>query len=282
MDYEKARAWVFPDVEGVYTDRDTMLYALGLGLGAHPTDARELRFVTEPALVALPTMAAVVARNRPWLAEVGVHVTDAVHGEQRMAFHRPLPPAGAVVGKSRIGGLVDKGPGRGVLLLVEQEVFDRASGAHLCTSIQTNFIRGAGGFGGPTGPGLEPHPLPARAPDAVSDLATLPQAALLYRLSGDRNPLHSDPEVARAAGFPRPILHGFCTYGMVGWQILARFADFDPARLAELDARFSAAVLPGETLRTEFWCDGPVISFRTRVVERDAVALAHGRARLRG
>jgi len=258
-----------------------MLYALGIGLGGDPTDPRELPFVSEPHLRALPTMVAVVARNRPWLSKVGVAVTDAVHGEQRTVWERPMPAAGTVVGKSRLAGIVDKGSGRGALILVEQQLIDKATGNRLSVAVQTNFIRGAGGFGGPPGPVPEPHRPPDRSPDVVDDFRTLPQAALIYRLSGDRNPLHFDPETARRAGFPRPILHGFCTYGIAGWQVLRAFGAGDPARLAALDARFSTFTLPGETLRTEMWRDGDVVSFRSSVVERSVVSLSHGYARIR-
>ena len=281
MDYARLRSWVFPDVEATYTDRDTMLYALGIGLGSDPTDPRELPFVSEPHLRALPTMVAVVARNRPWLADVGVAVTDAVHGEQRTVWERPMPTAGTVVGKSRLAGIVDKGPGRGALILVEQQLFDKATGHRLSVAVQTNFIRGAGGFGGPSGPAPEPHRPPDRAADVVDDFRTLPQAALIYRLSGDRTPLHFDPETARRAGFPRPILHGFCTYGIAGWQVLRVFGDGEPARLAALDARFSAFTLPGETLRTEMWRDGDIVSFRSSALERSVISLSHGYARIR-
>jgi len=281
MDYEKLRQWVFPEVKRAYTERDTMLYALGLGLGGQPTDAFELRFVTETRLETLPTMAAVVGRNAPWLAQVGVKVTDAVHGEQRMTFYRPLPPAGTVRVRSRLGGVVDKGPGRGVLIHVEQEIAEAASGVVACTATQTAFIRGVGGFGGPGGPAPTPHAIPHRPPDLIDEFTTLPQTALLYRLSGDRNPLHAEPDVARAAGFPRPILHGLATYGIVGWRIIRALGSGDPRRLAALDTRFSSPVLPGETLRTELWRDGPIVSFQTRLAERDALVLTNGRALLR-
>jgi acyl dehydratase len=281
MNHDKLGAWTFPEVERAYTDRDTMLYALGLGLGGDPTDPVELRLVTEPALRALPTLAAVVGRQPPWLAEIGVAVTDAVHGEQRMRFLRPLPPAGALRTRSRLAGVFDKGPGRGALIVVEQDFLDGATAALLCTAVQTVFVRGAGGFGGPPGPATPAHSVPARPPDLVDEFRTLPQAALLYRLSGDRNPLHFDPATARAAGFPRPILHGLCTYGIAGWQVVRTLAGGDPDRLAALDARFSAPVLPGETLRTELWRQGDHVAFQTRVSGRDVVALSQGRAGLR-
>lgn len=281
MDYEKLKNWNFADVDATYSDRETMLYALGLGLGAEPTDAQQLRFVTETALQALPTLSTVVARHPPWLPHVGVRVTDAVHGEHRMSFARALAPQGRLRASASITGIVDKGPGKGLLVVVEQKIFDAASGELLATSAQTNFIRGAGGVGGPTDPGPAPHPLPQRAADMIDCFATLPQQSLIYRLSGDRNPLHFDPAIARAAGFPRPILHGFCTYGIACWQIVKRCCGYDTARLAALDVRFSGPALPGETLVTELWRDVDIVSFRTTTAERGTAVLANGRAVIR-
>jgi acyl dehydratase len=144
--------------------------------------------------------------------------------------------------------------------------------------VQTSFIRGVGGFGKRSEPAKPPHPIPDRVPDLADDFPTIKQAPLIYRQSGDRNPLHFDPDVARAAGFPRPIMHGLCTYGIAGWQIVKTCADNEPERLKALDVRFAAPALPGETLRTEIWCEGEVISFRTRAVDRDVVVLSNGRA----
>ena len=282
MDHEKLANWKFDTVEASYADHDTMLYALGIGLGADPLDREQLRFVTEPALKALPTLSTVLARNPPWLPKVGVRVTDAVHGEHRMSFDRPLPPAGRIRAASRIAGIVDKGAGRGVLVSVEQVLSDPADGQRYATSTMTAFIRGQGGFGGPTTGAPVAHKPPARPADSLDAFRTFTQQSLLYRLNGDRNPLHFDPDVAKAAGFPRPILHGFCTYGIVGWQVLKNFCGYDPARLAALELRFAAPALPGETLVTEFWRDGEVVAFRTSVAERGVVVLSHGRAVVRG
>jgi acyl dehydratase len=143
---------------------------------------------------------------------------------------------------------------------------------------QTIFCRGDGGFGGPPRQTPPPHPIPARAPDAVCDLGTRPEMALIYRLSGDYNLLHADPAVARAAGFDRPILHGLGTFGVSGHAVLKTLCGYDPARLISFAGRFSAPVFPGETIRTEMWRDGAVVSFRARVVERDVVAINNGRA----
>ena len=143
---------------------------------------------------------------------------------------------------------------------------------------QTIFCRGDGGFGGPPRQSPPPHPIPSRAPDAVCDFGTRPEMALIYRLSGDYNPLHAEPAAAKAAGFERPILHGLGTFGVSGHALLKTMCGYDPARLKSFSCRFSAPVFPGETIRTEMWRDGPVVSFRARVVGRDVIAINNGRA----
>ena len=280
IDYAKLKAWPFPDLEHSYTAKDTILYALGVGCGADPIDRSELPFVYEDGLKALPTMAVVLGYPGFWLKDpnTGVDWRKVLHGEQGLLIHKPLPATSTVIGRTRVTEIIDKGPGKGALLLSERDVIDKASGDLLATLTSTTFIRGEGGFGGPSGPSPEPNPLPERAPDMAVELPTLPQAALIYRLSGDYNPLHADPDVAAGAGFPRPILHGLCTYAVAGRAILKACCDNDPARLTRLDLRFSAPVLPGETVRTEIWRDGSQVSFRARVVERDIVVLNNGRA----
>lgn len=284
IDYDTLLNWPFPDLEHSYTERDTMLYALGIGCGHDPLDAADLRHVYEDGLLALPTMAVVLGHPGFWLQDpaTGVDWRQTLHGEQGLVLHRKLPPAGTVVGRTRITGLVDKGPGKAALLFSERDVVHRATGDLLCTVTSTTFLRGEGGFGGPAGPVPAPHAMPETAPALTVDLATLPQAALIYRLSGDFNPLHADPAIARAAGFPRPILHGLATYGVAGRAVLKACCDGDPARLKRLDVRFSAPVYPGETIRTEIWIDGAVASFRCRVVERDVVVLNNGLAEVAG
>ena len=158
---------------------------------------------------------------------------------------------------------------------------DATSGELLATLTSTTFCRADGGFGGPTGPVKAVHELPARTSDHSLDFATQPRAALIYRLSGDYNPLHAEPAVARAAGFERPILHGLATYGIAGWAITQSVCGGDPAAVQSIDVRFSAPVYPGETIRTEIWIEGKVVSFRARAVERDIVVLNNGRAELR-
>ena len=274
--------WPLPDIEHTYTQRDTMLYALGLGCGADPLDADDLRFVYEERLRVLPTMAVVLGSPGFWVKhpDTGIDWRRVLHGEQGLILHRPLPAAATVIGRTRITRLIDKGAGKGGLMLSERDVIDKATGDLLCTLTSTTFMRGDGGFGGPSGPVPEPHPMPGRAPDLAIDLPTLPQAALIYRLSGDYNPLHADPEVARSVGFARPILHGLCTFGVAGRAILRAMCGNDQARLKSMQLRFSSPVYPGETVRTELWRDGANVSFRARVVARDTIVLNNGLAKV--
>ncbi len=280
IDYDALLNREFRDVEQDYTVRDTMLYALGVGMGADPMDADQLRYVYEQDLRAMPSMASVLGYIGFWAREpdTGIDWVKVVAGEQGTTLHKPLPPEGRIVGKLRITGIVDKGEGRGALVYSDREIYDRDSGDHLATVSQTMFARGNGGFGGPDGPVKPPHPMPETTPEAACDLPTAANQALIYRLSGDYNPLHADPAVAAKAGFDRPILHGLSTYGVACHALLKTYCGDAPERLRALDCRYSAPVYPGETIRTEMWRDGETVSFRARVVERDVVALNNGRA----
>jgi acyl dehydratase len=282
IDYEALMNWKIPAVEQVLTKRDTMLYALGTGLGSDPMDEQQLRFVYEKNLAALPTMAIILGYPGPWHRNgaTGIDGSKVVHGEQGLRIHRALPVEGTIIGRTRVTGVFDKGEGRGALIQTATEVTAKDSGEPICSLTSTSFARANGGFGGPSGPLKEPHKPPSRAPDLVCDLPTLPQAALIYRLSGDYNPLHAEPEYARRAGFKMPILHGRCTFGVAGHAILKSCCDYDPAKLIAMEGRFSAPVYPGETIRTEMWRDGNVVSFRSLVAARDAVVLNGGRAEI--
>jgi acyl dehydratase len=286
IDYDRLMAFRIPPSEATYTERDTMLYALAVGMGADPTDPNELAFVTEGALRVLPTMATVMAWDDRWLYETGIDMTRQVHGEERIEVHRPLPASATVRATTRIVDVFDKGPGRGAIVVFRTEIREQPSDALLATTTATSFARGDGGFGGPAGSGPVPHPIPERAPDAVVDLRTHPNQALLYRLCGDRNPLHSDPDYAARGGYPRPILHGLCTLGHAGVALVKAVAAWDPDRIRDLAVRFTSPVFPGETIRTEIWRDRAretgreVVAFRSRVVERDVVVLNHGRIAL--
>lgn len=284
IDAEKLLNWPFSDLEHTYQARDTMLYALGAGAGSDPMDESDLRFVYEDGLAALPSMAVVLGYPGFWLKEqdTGVDWKRLLHGEQGMVLHRPLPVSGTVIGRTKVTGLVDKGEGKGALLYSKRDVFDKASGDLLATLTSTSFLRGDGGFGGPSGPARAFHPIPPRAPDASLDLPTLPQAALIYRLSGDYNPLHADPRVAAAAGFPRPILHGLCTYAVACRAVLRLACGNEAGRMKAMDVRFSAPVFPGETIRTEIWREADAVSFRCWAVERNLKVLDNGRAEVAG
>jgi acyl dehydratase len=288
IEYAKLKAWSFRDVEQSYGEKDSMLYALGLGVGYDPMDEQQLRFVYEKNLKVLPTMAVVLGYPGFWMKDPasGIDWVRIVHGEQFLKLHRPLPAAGTVVGRSRIRALVDKGRDKGALVVQERSLHDKMSGELLATLEHATFCRGNGGFSevpnnGPKGGDPAPPAKPATpegAPDATCDLPTLPQAALIYRLCADPNPLHAEPAVAKAAGFPRPILHGLATYGVAGHAILKTYCDYDPSRLKSLGVRFSAPVFPGETIRTEMWRRGNALQFRARVLERDLIVLSHGTA----
>lgn len=275
IDAQKLLNWKFAEIEHSYTDKDTMLYALGVGCAADPSEPGELRFVYEKNLAALPTMAVVLAYPGFWLGnkESTVDASKVLHGEQELILHKPIPAAGTIIGRARVTDLLDKGKDKGAVLYSERTLFDKASGDRIATMTSTTMLRGDGGFGGKSGPQPEPHVLPQTAPSLMVDIKTAPNSALIYRLSGDRNPLHADPEAAAQGGFKMPILHGLCTFGVAGRAILRACCGNDPARLRSIQVRFSAPVYPGETIRTEIWPGHGRASFRARVLERDVVVL---------
>jgi acyl dehydratase len=252
--------------------RDTVLYALGLG-------AEDLEFVFEEHLKALPTMAVVMASpGFIWRdPELGVDWKRLLHGEQQLELFAPLPTEGMLRGETTFEAVYDKGAEKGALVYTARRIFDE-SGTHLATDTRSIFLRGNGGCGGTPGLAPKPHDLPeGHEPDAVVDLPTAPNQALIYRLSGDYNPLHIDPDVARTAGFEQPILHGLCTYGVVGRALLSAVAGNEPTRLKKMNVRFSAPVFPGETIRTEIWHEtDSSFAFRARVLERDLVVVNNG------
>lgn len=286
IDYHKLKNWPFGEREHSYTEKDTILYALGVGLGLDPTDESQLRFVYEENLKTLPTMAAVLGSPGFWAKdpETGIDWKRLVHGEQYLTLHKPIPPSGSVIGRTRITHIVDKGAGKGALLYIERKVTDKASGELLATLLQVTFLRGDGGYSASGQPSdVPPPPLPAlpeEPPDAITQLPTTPQMALIYRLSGDTNPLHADPAVAKAAGFPRPILHGMAVYAVACHAILKTHCDYEPERLRSLAVRFSAPIFPGETVQTEMWKREARVFFRARVLERDSIVLNNGLAEI--
>ena len=264
-----------------YRDQETMLYALGVGMGRDPLDEEELDFVFERGtLKTVPSMASVLA-NVPLLKGCGWDYTRVLHGEEAVVLHRPLPPEAELVADSRVVEAFDKGADKGALIYTETIVRDAADGLPLFTETRSIFARGDGGFGGATGPSPKPHPVPERPPDVSCVRETRPDQALLYRLSGDRNPLHADPALARRVGFPVPILHGLCTYGVACVALLATVCDYEHTRLAGLAVRFSAPVHPGDAITTDMWLDGDVVSFECRVEARGVHVIRNGKCTLR-
>lgn len=284
FDHGSLTAHRFADSQQTYGARETMLYALGLGVGSDPTDVGQLRFVYEKGLQALPTMGVVLAHPGFWAGDpaLGIDWVKMLHVGQGLTVHRTIPTEGTVTGRQRVADVIDRGAAKGALLYYERDIFDAASGDHVATVRQTLLCRGNGGFGGEERAAPEPHPLPDRPADHVVDHKTLPQAALIYRLAGDVNPLHADPAVAAKAGFPRPILHGLATFGIGGLAALDWACDGDPARFRAFDTRFTAPVFPGETIRTELWRDGETVSLRATALERGAVVLDNGRIEVVG
>ncbi|WP_370938964.1 MaoC/PaaZ C-terminal domain-containing protein [Amycolatopsis sp. cg13] len=260
-----------------WTPSDVLLYHLAVGAGADPVAERELRYTYERDLRVLPTFATVAANLRtfepPALKFPGVDVDLAkvLHGKQEIELHRPIPVEGKAVARTRIADVFDKG--KAAVLVQETEVADE-SGAPLWTARSSIFARGEGGFGGERGPS-DKIEWPDREPDAVLDVPTLPQQALLYRLCGDRNPLHADPAFAAAAGFDRPILHGLCTYGVVAKAVVDAFLDGDPERVSTFGTKFAGVVFPGENLRVRVWRENGRLLVTTTAPERgDAPVLA--------
>jgi acyl dehydratase len=259
-----------------------MLYALGVGMGADPLDAMQLKFVFEKELQALPSIATVypAMMSLKRAGNTGIDFTKLVHGTQGFRLHRPFPVRGELVGRATVTDLVDKGKEKGALVYMTGETFDAASGEHIATVTSMYFCRGDGGFGGKS-ESPAPESLPQRAPDLTWDQATPDNLALIYRLSGDYNPLHADPEFARRARFERPILHGRATFGVAAHALLRMCCDYRPERLAGMNARFTAPVYPGELLRTDIWSEAETVRFRLSVPSRSIVALDNGKAEIR-
>ena len=281
INYDELMQATSKDNSASYTERDTMLYALGVGFMRDPMNKDELPFVYENNLKTVPTMAAVIG----WgagniMGRSGINYLMVVDGERRLTVHKTLPTSGEVLIDQRVLGVFDKGKDKGAVLVTESVARDKASGEKLYTLVGSTFARGDGGFGGPKDGAPEPHAIPTRAPDLVHEADTRPDQAFIYALSGDRNPLHRDPSVAKMAGFPRPILHGLCSYGTACRSVLSTVAKYDPAKIVGFDVRFSSPVFPGETIVTEMWVDGSVVSFRSKLKERDVVCLNNGKATL--
>jgi len=259
-----------------YDKRDTILYALGLGYGADPLDEAELPFVYEDGLRCVPSYVNVLCHPGFWAQNpaYGIDWVKILHAEQEFQIHKPLPGTGSMRGLYQVSGIEDKGEGRGALLHQEKTLVDAVSGEKMATVRSTLFLRGNGGEGGFGAKVPAAAALPERAPDRIVEIPTLPRQALIYRLSGDWNPLHADPKIARRAGFEMPILQGLCTKGIASRAILSAYCGNDTAKLTGMFGRFSKPVMPGETIRFEFYEESATsVRFRAVAVQRDTVVL---------
>ncbi|MEU4706455.1 MaoC/PaaZ C-terminal domain-containing protein [Nocardia salmonicida] len=271
IDLATALGAALPAREFSWTPTDVQLYHLGLGAGARPTDPAELAYLDDRAPQVLPTFATVAPTlgetEPPRVSFPGIEIDLAkvVHGHQEVEVHKPIPATGKAVSVGRIAEIWDKGANA---VIVQEHTVTGSDGEPLWTVRSSIFAKGEGGFGGERGPSTRTE-LPDRAPDAELLTPTLPQQALLYRLSGDRNPLHSDPEFARGAGFPAPILHGLSTYGTVCKAITDALLDSDATRVGGFRAKFAGVLYPGETLRTKVWREADHLIAVVTVVERD-------------
>ncbi|MES2975162.1 MAG: MaoC/PaaZ C-terminal domain-containing protein [Pseudomonadota bacterium] len=284
LNWKEVLDWKFEDVEQSYTRRDAILYALGLGYGHDPMDEAGLRYLYEAheqGQLVVPSLSVVMGGPGAWMrdARTGIDWVRSLHGEQGLVVHAPLPPEATVIGRNRVTGVIDKGAGKGSLLLMERDIVDAATGQLLATRTSSSFLRGDGGCGAPAREQYKPEPVPTRAPDLVHRIETRPEAALIYRLSGDWNPVHASPAVARKAGFERPILHGLCTFGIACRALLATVCGNDPSKLKMMNGRFSAPVYPGETQTIDIWQEtGGRVRFRTRIEARGITAFDFGEA----
>ena len=248
IDYEKIMSLETKNQEFSYSDRETMLYGLGIGFGKDPLNDEELKFVYERDLKTVPSMATVVSWGAGNMRESGINYLLVLHGEQRLKMYEPLPHSADILVDSSVKGVFDKGKEKGALIITETDIKLKENENLLCTLSSTTFARGDGGFGGPSDGAPEPHLIPERKSDDEFSADTEPNQALIYRLSGDRNPLHSDPEIAKAAGFDVPILHGLCTYGTACRTIISNVCDYDSTLIEEFNVRFSSPVYPGEKI----------------------------------
>lgn len=282
IDYESLKDWKVDPVEHLYSSKDAILYALGIGVGSDPCDENQLRFLYEKQLEILPTFPTVLGYPWGWIYKVNAGATRLKHmlAEQSIHIHKLLSREGEVISCLGVTGIVDKGKDKGALIYTERKVYEKKSGDLLCTLSNTMFCRADGGFGGPSGPVRRPQEIPQRPVDQICELPSLRQSALIYRLCGDQNPLHIDPIVARAAGFERPILHGLCTFGMAAHAILKSYCNYVPEKMLSISGRFSAPVFPGETVLVEMWREVDAVLFRAKVSERNAVVINNGRAEI--
>jgi acyl dehydratase len=284
MPVDPSQALGYDTGEGQYTyTRDqVILYHLGIGAGVPPTDPNELEYTYEKNLKVLPSFGVIPTfGSMGGLGSVpGLEFNFAMllHGEQDLEVHQPIPPEATITNRGKIAEIWDKG--KAALVVMQVDTTDE-SGQPLFTNRFSLFLRGEGGFGGESGPKAGNQP-PEREPDGVIESATLPQQALIYRLSGDKSPLHADPEFAKMGGFDRPIIHGLCSYGIVCKAVVDGVLGGDVTKVARYQVRFAGVGFPGETYLTSYWKEGDKILIQAKSKERDAVVISNAAITVRG
>jgi acyl dehydratase len=280
INYDVLMAAGISDLPVSYTDKDSILYALGVGFGRDPLDPSELPYVYErPGPHSVPTFSSMLV-NDTIVAESGCDLTRVLHRTQTLDLYRPLPPNGEMLANQRVIGVFDHGADKGAEIEIESELRLARNDSAICTMVSRIIARSDGGFGGPPPRVRQRHRLPNREPDMSCDLETRPNQALLFRLSGDYNPLHADTGLAREAGFDAPILHGRCTYGIACLAVLKTVCNYDFTLIRGFDVRFRAPVYPGDIITTDIWQDRNIVSFRCRVRARNVVVISNGKCTL--
>jgi len=281
IDPSKALGAELGEGQYTWTRDDVILYHLGVGAGVPPTDEGELEYTYEKNLKVLPSFGVIpVFGAMGGMGNVeGLKFNFAMllHGEQDITLHQPIPPEATIINRGKVAELWDKGKACLCVLEVESSL---ESGETLFTNRFSLFLRGEGGFGGEPGPKAGNVP-PERDPDGVIESPTLPQQALIYRLSGDKNPLHADPEFAKMAGFDTPIIHGLCSYGVVCKAVVDNVLGGDTNKVARYQARFAGVGFPGETYLTSYWKEGNQILIQAKSKERDAAVISNAAITLR-
>jgi len=282
IDLKKAQGGVLPKTTAEWNEDQVILYHLGVGAGyPNQTDPNELQYAYERNLKVLPSFGVVpvfgALAGIAAMPGISINFALVLHGEQDIEIHRPIPTRAKVESQGRVAGIYDKG--KAALIVLEVETKEQG-GAPLFTNRFSIFARGEGGFGGEAGPSPG-NAAPDRAPDAVVESPTLPNQALLYRLSGDKNPLHADPEFAKLGGFDTPILHGLCSFGIVCKAVVDKLLGGDVTQVARYQARFAGVVYPGDTIATSMWKDGQKVLISVKNKQRNTPVISNSAITLR-
>ncbi len=281
IDPARALGAELPGDTVTWNEDQVILYHLGLGCGVPPTDPRELTYTYEGVLRVLPTWGVIPVHSMmahvPEVPGMEFDPFQLLHGEQELEVHKPIPTSATVTNTGRIAEIYDKK--KAALVVLETTTLDE-SGERLFTNRFSMFMRGEGGFGGPSGP-KPGNEAPSREPDLIVETKTMPQQALLYRLNGDKNPLHADPAFAQVGGFDQPILHGLCTYGILCKQVVDNMLDGNVDRVAKYNVRFRGVVIPGDTIVTSMWKEDDRILIRASNKEREHTVISNAAITLR-